>query len=233
MHETSVRLVLQRRRSRGDAFSTEAARAGQAAHSRRQHAAVAGAPLRPAPGSNKYQVYFRAPAGDGEPWKRVLRRAHSEDEARRIFAQAEAALDTEQATPVGADVRASRTIRMLGEEYLKDSSERGKQPRTMEGRESRAQRAHPADHRRRAGDEVARRAQPQGDGEGQQDALLPARPRGPARPAGRDAQAGLAAGLARPQHRSRSTAWRSAGQRPARSDERSTSTRACALRPVR
>lgn len=35
-------------------------------------------------------------------------------------------LDTEQATPVGADVRASRTIRMLGEEYLRDSIERGK-----------------------------------------------------------------------------------------------------------
>ena len=91
----------------------------------------------PSPGSNKYQVMFRAPAGEGEPWKRVLRRATSEDEARKIFAQAEAALDTEQATPVGADVRASRTIRMLGEEYLKDSIERGKQPRTMEGRESR------------------------------------------------------------------------------------------------
>jgi hypothetical protein len=91
----------------------------------------------PAPGSNKYQVYFKAPAGEGEPWKRVLRRAASEEEARKIFAQAEAALDTEQATPVGADVRASRTIRMLGEEYLKDSIERGKQPRTMEGRESR------------------------------------------------------------------------------------------------
>ncbi len=91
----------------------------------------------PSPGSNKYQVMFRAPAGEGEPWKRVLRRAASEDEARSIFAQAETALDTEQATPVGADVRASRTIRMLGEEYLKDSIERGKQPRTMEGRESR------------------------------------------------------------------------------------------------
>jgi hypothetical protein len=91
----------------------------------------------PAPGSNKYQVYFKAPAGEGEPWKRVLRRAASEEEARKIFAQAEAALDTESATPVGADVRASRTIRMLGEEYLLDSRERGKQPRTMEGRESR------------------------------------------------------------------------------------------------
>jgi hypothetical protein len=72
-----------------------------------------------------------------KPWKRVLRRAASEEEARKIFAQAEAALDTEQATPVGADVRASRTIRMLGEEYLRDSIERGKQPRTMEQRESR------------------------------------------------------------------------------------------------
>ncbi|GAC1383068.1 MAG: hypothetical protein NVSMB48_15340 [Marmoricola sp.] len=91
----------------------------------------------PAPGSNKYQVYFKAPAGEGEPWKRVLRRAASEEEARKIFAQAEAALDTDKETPSGADVRASRTIRMLGEEYLRDSRERGKQPRTMEGRESR------------------------------------------------------------------------------------------------
>ncbi|HWJ65257.1 MAG TPA: hypothetical protein VNT31_01140 [Nocardioides sp.] len=91
----------------------------------------------PADGSNKYQVFFKAPAGDGEPWKRVLRRAASEEEARRIFAQAEAALDTESETPVGADIRASRTIRMLGEEYLRDSIERGKQPRTMEQRESR------------------------------------------------------------------------------------------------
>ncbi|MCO5303575.1 MAG: hypothetical protein M9923_10235 [Phycicoccus sp.] len=91
----------------------------------------------PSPGTNKYQVFFKAPAGEGEPWKRVLRRASSEEEARKIFEQAEAALDTEQAMPVGADVRASRTIRMLGEEYLKDSIERGKQPRTMEGRESR------------------------------------------------------------------------------------------------
>lgn len=84
------------------AFSAEAARTGQAAHPRRQHA--------PAPGSNKYQVYFKAPAGEGELWKRVLRRAASEEEARKIFAQAEAALDTEKDLPVAADVRASRTI---------------------------------------------------------------------------------------------------------------------------
>lgn len=91
----------------------------------------------PEAGGTKYQVMFRAPAGEGEPWKRVLRRASSEAEARKIFAQAEAALDTEKEAPARADVRASRTIRMLGEEYLKDSVERGKQPRTMEQRESR------------------------------------------------------------------------------------------------
>jgi hypothetical protein len=91
----------------------------------------------PDDGGTKYQVMFRAPAGEGGPWKRVLRRASSEAEARRIFEQAEAALDTEPETPVGADVRATRTIRMLGEEYLKDSIERGKQPRTMEQRVSR------------------------------------------------------------------------------------------------
>ena len=37
----------------------------------------------------------------------------------------------------GADIRAARTIRMLSEEYLKDSIERGQQPRTLEQRESR------------------------------------------------------------------------------------------------
>jgi len=80
---------------------------------------------------------FRAPAREGEPWKRVLRRANSEAEARKIFTQAQAALDSERGMPAGADVRAARTIRMLGEEYLRDSNERGKQPRTMEQRESR------------------------------------------------------------------------------------------------
>ena len=91
----------------------------------------------PEAGGTKFQVMFRAPAGPGEPWKRVLRRANSEEESRKIFTQAEAALDTEREMPAGADVRAARTIQMLGEEYLKDSIERGKQPRTMEQRESR------------------------------------------------------------------------------------------------
>lgn len=78
----------------------------------------------PEDGGTKYQVMYRAPAGEGEPWKRMLRRASSEAEARKIFAQAEAALDAEKETPAGADVRAARTIRMLGEKYLKDSTGR-------------------------------------------------------------------------------------------------------------
>jgi hypothetical protein len=73
----------------------------------------------PDDGGTKYPVRFRAPAGDGEPWERVLRRANSEAEARRIFEQAEAALDAERETPFGAGVRATRAIRMLGEEYLR------------------------------------------------------------------------------------------------------------------
>jgi hypothetical protein len=64
---------------------------------------LAGPALRAKAGTNKYQVFFRAPAGEGEPWKRVLRRAASEDEARKIFAQAEAALGSEQGMPVGAE----------------------------------------------------------------------------------------------------------------------------------
>ena len=92
----------------------------------------------PGSGSNKYQVYFRAPAGEGEPWKRVLRRASSEEEARKIFAQAEAALDTESddagrsptSAPPGRSGCSARST-------SRDSIERGKQPRTMEGRESR------------------------------------------------------------------------------------------------
>lgn len=67
----------------------------------------------------------------------MLRRAASEEEASKIFARAEATLETESETPVGADVRAARTIRILGDAYLADSLTRGKQLRTMEGRESR------------------------------------------------------------------------------------------------
>ncbi len=80
----------------------------------------------PEPGGSRYQVMFRAPAGEGEPWKRVLRRANSERGARLIFAQAESALDAERETPAGADVRAARTVKALGEAYLQDSRDRGK-----------------------------------------------------------------------------------------------------------
>jgi hypothetical protein len=65
----------------------------------------------PGSGTEKCQVYFRAPKGEGELWKRVRRRASSDEEARKIFAPAEAALDTQSETPAGADIRASRTIR--------------------------------------------------------------------------------------------------------------------------
>ncbi|MGI9092904.1 MAG: hypothetical protein ACR2FF_05580 [Mycobacteriales bacterium] len=91
----------------------------------------------PRPGGTSYQVMFKAPAGDGQPWRRVLRRANSEREAREIFGQAEAALDAERETPASADVRASRNIRALGYAYLDDSRQRNKHPRTLEQRESR------------------------------------------------------------------------------------------------
>lgn len=84
-----------------------------------------------------YQVMFKAPAGDGEPWKRVLRRAATESEARQIFAQAETALDTEQATPTSAREKATQTIAALGQKYVEDSRLRGKAIRTIQGRESR------------------------------------------------------------------------------------------------
>jgi hypothetical protein len=91
----------------------------------------------PAAGAGSYSVIFKAPADDGEPWKPVLRRATSEAEARQIFTQAEAALDAEREGPARADVRASRTMKALGEAYLDDSRQRGKAPRTLQGRESR------------------------------------------------------------------------------------------------
>lgn len=56
---------------------------------------------------------------------------------REIFAQAEAALERDSQTRVGAGIRASRTIRVLGEQYLADSIQRGKRPRTTEQRISR------------------------------------------------------------------------------------------------
>jgi|GEM_PF-5554378 len=128
---------------------------------------------------------FRAPAGEGEPWKRILRRANAEEEERQIFARAEAALDTEKDTPADADVRASRSVEMLGNEYLKDSIERGNWPRTMEQRESRLN-AHILPTI--GGVLVAKwRIEPSHlvMEKGREDDLLPARPQGPARSARR------------------------------------------------
>lgn len=78
-----------------------------------------------------FQVIFKAPGGAGEPWKRVLRRAATESEARQIFAQAESALDTEQATPTSAREKATQTIAALGEKYVEDSRLRGKAIQTI------------------------------------------------------------------------------------------------------
>ena len=91
----------------------------------------------PPPGGTTYQIKFKAPGGEGEPWKPVLRRANTEAKARKIFAQAEEALDHEQAAPASAKVRATRTIEALAAEYIADSKRRGKAPRTIQGRESR------------------------------------------------------------------------------------------------
>ncbi len=87
-------------------------------------------PVRPlrGQGGTSYQVMFKAPAGDGQPWRRVLRRANSEGEAGENLGQAEAAVDAERETPASADVRASRTIRALRYAYLDDSRQRNKHP---------------------------------------------------------------------------------------------------------
>lgn len=62
----------------------------------------------PEDGGTKYQVMFRAPAGDGEPWKRVLRRANSGEESRKIVDLAEAALERETETPDDRQARLAR-----------------------------------------------------------------------------------------------------------------------------
>ncbi|MFK4087302.1 hypothetical protein ACI2LF_24555 [Kribbella sp. NPDC020789] len=90
----------------------------------------------PPPGKQGgYTVYFKAPDAEDQ-WVRVLRRANDETEARKLFDQAEAGLDTEQALPVTATERATRTIMALADEYLADSAQRGKTIRTIQGRES-------------------------------------------------------------------------------------------------
>ena len=196
----------------------DAARAGQAAHARRQRHGVAGAALRPGVGHDKYQVdvpgagrrgrAMEARAATGE-----LRGRGAQDlrpgRGRARHRAGDAGRRRHPGLPDDPDARRG----------VPRGQHRARQAAPDDGgARVPAQRPHPPHHRRRPGDEVARRAQPQGDGEGHQDALLAARPRGPARPAGRDAQARLAAGLARPLDRPA----RRAGDRPvnraARSD---------------
>lgn len=90
----------------------------------------------PPPGKKGgYTVYFKAPNAEDQ-WVRVLRRANDETEARKLFDQAEAGLNTEQALPVSATERATRTIAALADEHLADSEQRGRTIRTIQGRES-------------------------------------------------------------------------------------------------
>jgi hypothetical protein len=155
-------------------------------------------PYAPTAGSNNYQVFFRAPAGAGEPWKRVPAR-------RRLRGGGAQDLRPGRA---GAGHRAGAAGRCRRPRVTDDSDARRGVPRGQPqarqatthhgGSDLAAQRPHRADHRRRTGGEVAHPAQPRGHGEGVRHAPLPARPGGPARPDGGDAQAGVALGLARP-----------------------------------
>ena len=90
----------------------------------------------PSAEGKSFQVFFKSPTEDGE-WKRVLRRANTEKDARKIFDLAEKALDNELSLPASAPERATRTIEALAAEYLADSEQRGKTVRTIQGRESR------------------------------------------------------------------------------------------------
>lgn len=67
----------------------------------------------------------------------MLRRAASEEAARKSFEHSERALGTEQATPTSAGVKATQTVAALGAKHLEDSQERGKAVRIIQGRESR------------------------------------------------------------------------------------------------
>ena len=162
---------------------------------------------------------FKAPAGEGEPWKRVLRRANSEAEARKIFAQAEAALDTEQAAPASADCardphdRSARRGVHRGQQAARQGTTHDPGTRVP------AERPHHPRHRQRTGREVAGRAQPQSDGARIEDDPLRPRTRGPARSDGCDAQARLAPRLAGPEHRPAGWPGDRPLHRPARRDD--------------
>ena len=82
-----------------------------------------------------YRVTFKEETADGWSW--TSRTAPTEDEARRIFAGVERALDARTTAPARARVQRERTVGALADLYLEDSRARGKAARTIEQRESR------------------------------------------------------------------------------------------------
>lgn len=87
-----------------------------------------------------YRVRFKEQTETGE-WKWTTRNAETEDEARALLAQVEAALDAHTPVPARAKETAVRTVAALGDLYLQDSRKRNLAVRTVENRESRL-RAH-------------------------------------------------------------------------------------------
>lgn len=94
---------------------------------------------KPSPRYRLFRVVFKEEM-DGV-WEWTARSAPTEDEARRIFAQVERALDDRTVSLARAGVQKERTCNALGDLYLEDSRARGKAVRTIEQRESRL-RAH-------------------------------------------------------------------------------------------
>jgi integrase len=81
-----------------------------------------------------YRIRFKEDC-DGQ-WVWTSRTASSEDEARRIFAAVENALDGFTSPPATTTVSKGRTGDALADLYLADSRARGKAVRTVEQRES-------------------------------------------------------------------------------------------------
>ncbi len=77
---------------------------------------------------------------DGK-WVMTTRNAADETEGRKKLAEAEAYLDGAGHAPVRSDEAAQRTMSALGVEYIAESRRQNKEPRTVEGRESKL-RAH-------------------------------------------------------------------------------------------
>lgn len=94
---------------------------------------------KPSPKYRLFRVVFKE-ENDGA-WEWTARSAPTEQEARKIFAQVERALDDRTVSPARARVQKERTVNALADLYLEDSRARGKAVRTIEQRESKL-RAH-------------------------------------------------------------------------------------------